>query len=135
MTHSCPNGHGEMVRETRSVPLTYKGQTIVADLPGFYCSKCDEGVCEGADLTAYTRAFNRLKARVQGLLAPEEIRRIRKKLNLTQELAGRIIGGGTEAFGKYEAGDILPSTGLDSALRLLDNRPEQLSVLMAERAA
>jgi HTH-type transcriptional regulator / antitoxin MqsA len=29
---------------------------------------------------------------------PEEIRRIRKKLHLTQEAAGLLIGGGPQAF-------------------------------------
>jgi HTH-type transcriptional regulator/antitoxin MqsA len=51
---------------------------------------------------------NRLKARSEGLLEPEEIKRIRKKLGLTQEVAGKVIGGGARAFQRYEAGDLLP---------------------------
>ena len=49
--------------------------------------------------------LNRLKARTEGLLEPEEIRRIRKKLGLTQAAAGELIGGGPRAFQKYETGD------------------------------
>ena len=65
------------------------------------------------------RALNRLKARTEGLLEPEEIKRIRKKLGLTQEAAGEIIGGGPRAFQKYETGDLLPSRAISSALALL----------------
>jgi HTH-type transcriptional regulator/antitoxin MqsA len=57
------------------------------------------------------RALNRLKARTEGLLEPEDIRRIRKRLGLTQEAAGELIGGGPRAFEKYENGDLLPSRG------------------------
>ena len=55
------------------------------------------------------RMLNRLKARAEGLLEPEEIRRIRKKLGLTQEQAGELIGGGPRAFQKYETGDCCPA--------------------------
>ena len=56
-----------------------------------------------------------LKARVEGLLEPEEIRRIRKKLHLTQEAAGLVIGGGPRAFQKYESGDLLPSRAISTS--------------------
>jgi HTH-type transcriptional regulator/antitoxin MqsA len=75
--------------------------------------------------------LNRLKARSEGLLEPEAIRRIRKKLRLTQELAGRVVGGGPRAFQKYECGDLLPSRAISSALILLDHNPVALAVLKA----
>ena len=77
--------------------------------------------------------LNRLKARVEGLLEPEEIRRIRKKLHLTQQAAGLLIGGGPRAFQKYESGDLLPSRAISSALILLAHNPEALDVLKARR--
>jgi HTH-type transcriptional regulator / antitoxin MqsA len=75
------------------------------------------------------RMLNRLKARGEGLLEPEEIRQIRKKLCLSQEAAGQLIGGGPRAFQKYESGDLLPSRAVSSALVLLDHAPHALSVL------
>jgi HTH-type transcriptional regulator/antitoxin MqsA len=73
--------------------------------------------------------LNHLKARSEGLLEPEEIRRIRKKLGLSQETAGLLIGGGPRAFQKYESGDMLPSRAVSSALVLLDHDPDALMVL------
>jgi len=68
------------------------------------------------------------------LLEPEEIRRIRKKLRLTQEAAGLVIGGGPRAFQKYESGDLLPSRAISSALVLLDHDPKALAVLRARQS-
>jgi HTH-type transcriptional regulator/antitoxin MqsA len=94
-------------------------------MPGWYCDQSEEGIHTGQDMKISDRALNRRKARVEGLLAPEEIKRIRKKLHITQEIAGLLIGGGPRAFQKYESGDLLPSNLLDhnpASLALLKNR-------------
>jgi HTH-type transcriptional regulator/antitoxin MqsA len=75
-----------------------------------------------------------MKARVEGLLEPEEIKRIRKKLRLTQVAAGELIGGGPRAFQKYESGDLLLSQGINSALILLDQNPKMLAVLKGRKS-
>jgi len=67
------------------------------------------------------------------LFEPADIRRIRKKLHLTQEKAGQVIGGGPRAFQKYETGDLLPSRAVSSVLAVLDHDPAALVVLMARR--
>ena len=51
------------------------------------------------------------------------------KLGLSQTAAGEIIGGGPRAFQKYEAGDLLPSRAISSALILLDHNPDGLTIL------
>jgi HTH-type transcriptional regulator / antitoxin MqsA len=116
-------------RDVRPFTLTYKGESVTFDMPGWYGDRPDEGVFDPEDMKISDRALNRLKARSEGLLEPAEIRRIRKKLGLTQEQAGRLIGGGPRAFQKYESGDLLPSRAVSSALSLLDYDPASLSVL------
>lgn len=118
-----------MRRDVRPMTLAYKGETITFDMPGWYCDQSDESIHTGADMKVSDRMLNRLKARHEGLLEPEEIQRIRKKLHLSQEAAGLIIGGGPRAFQKYESGDLLPSRAISSALVLLDHDPEALAVL------
>lgn len=116
-------------RDVRPMTLTYKGESITVEMPGWYGKEPDEGIHDGEDMKVSDRALNRLKARTEGLLEPEEIKRIRKKLKLTQEQAGEVIGGGTRAFQKYEAGDLLPSRAISSALVLLDRDPPALATL------
>ena len=130
-----PETGAPLHRDVRPLTLTYKGQSITFDMPGWYGERPDEGVFDPEDMKISDRALNRLKARTDGLLEPEEIRRIRKRLRLTQEAAGPLIGGGPRAFQKYETGDLLPSRAISSALALLDHDPSGLAILTARHAA
>ncbi|WP_241782040.1 type II toxin-antitoxin system MqsA family antitoxin [Acidithiobacillus thiooxidans] len=56
----------------------------------------------------------------------EDIRRIRRKLHLTQVEAARLTGGGRNAFSRYERGEASPMPAMMNLLRLLDNHPELL---------
>ena len=123
-----------MRRDMRPMTLTCKGESITFDMSGWYCDQSEESIHTGADMKVSDRMLNRLKARHEGLLEPEEIRRIRKKLRLTQEAAGLMIGGGPRAFQKYESGDLLQSRAISSALVLLDRDPRALAVLKARQA-
>ena len=102
-----PETGAPLHRDVRPMTITYKGESVIVDMPGWYGEGPDEGIFEPEDMKVSDRALNLLKARTEGLLEPEEIKRIRKKLGLTQEAAGEIIGGGPRAFQKYEAGDFL----------------------------
>ena len=82
-----------MQRGVRPMTLEYKGAHVTFDMPGWYCDSSEESIHTGEDMKASDRALNRLKAEVDGLPLPEEIKRIRTKLGLTQEQAGELIGG------------------------------------------
>lgn len=124
-----PETGAPLHRDVRPFTLTYRGESITVDMPGWYGEHPDAGIFDPDDMKVSDRALHRLKARTEGLLEPEEIRRIRKKLRLTQAAAGEIIGGGPRAFQKYETGDLLPSRAISSALVLLDSNPKGLDVL------
>ena len=131
----CPETGAPMYRGVRPMTLTYKGESLTFDMPGWYCVQSEESIHTGEDMKVSDRKLNFLKARNEGLLEPDEIRRIRKKLHLSQEAAGLLIGGGPRAFQKYESGDLLPSRAVSSALLLLDHDPAALSVLETHRKA
>jgi len=125
----CPATGAPMERGVRPMTIEYKGAKLTVEMPGWYCKESDESIHTGEDMKVSDRALNRLKAERDGLPSPEEIKRIRIKLGLTQEQAGELIGGGPRAFQKYEAGDLLPSRAIGSALALLDHDPSSLAVL------
>lgn len=130
----CPKTGAPMHRDARPMTLTYKGESVTFDMPGWYCDQSKESIHTGEDMKVSDRMLNRLKARSEGLLSPEEIRRIRKKLRLSQEASGLVIGGGPRAFQKYESGDLLPSRAISSALMLLDHNPKSLAVLKTRQS-
>ncbi len=131
---SCPQTGEPMFRDVRPMTISWKGRQHVFDMPGWYCTLSDESIHTGDDMKISDRALNRLKAEVSGLLVPEAVRRIRKRLGLTQKNAGLVIGGGANAFQKYESGDVLVSHAISSALLLLERDPAGLSILQQHAA-
>jgi HTH-type transcriptional regulator / antitoxin MqsA len=118
-----------MVRDVRPMKLTYRGESITVDMPGWYCRDSDESVHIGNDMEVSDRALRILKARAEHLLSSSDIRRIRKALGLTQREAGEIIGGGPNAFQKYESGEILASRAVSNFLRVLERHPDEIAAL------
>lgn len=125
----CPATGKAMVRGLRPMTITYKGLTSIFDMPGWYCTESGESIHTGEDMKVSDRALIRLKAKAEGVLEPSSIRQIRRKLKLTQKEAGRLIGGGPNAFQKYESGEVLASHAITSALLLLDQNPGGLTIL------
>ena len=104
---ACPETGAPMYRDTRPMTVAYKGETATFDMPGWYCDASEESIHSGSDLKVSDRALTELKAKVEGRLTPKAVKRIRKRLKLTQKDAGHLIGGGPNAFQKYECGDVL----------------------------
>ena len=69
--------------------------------------------------------------RIDGLLTGEQIKEIRKRLSLTQAKAAQLVGGGPNAFSKYERGEVTQSVAMNQLLRLLDALPDALAILSA----
>lgn len=67
-------------------------------------------------------------------MTPDRIRAIRERLDLTQEEAGALLGGGPRAFTKYESGSMKPRAAAISLLRVLEADPEAVWVLRGEEA-
>lgn len=133
----CPVcGAGNLVRESRDLSFTYGGRSTVIRQSGDFCNACGEGIFSSDESERYLAAVNAFRALVNAeLLAPGEVRRIRKKLRLTQKEAGEIFGGGIRAFSQYERGETRQGKALDKLLRLLDRHPELLDELRVRDAA
>jgi putative zinc finger/helix-turn-helix YgiT family protein len=66
---------------------------------------------------AYSVERDRIRKR-DGLLSGEEISAIRKTYSLSQRDAALLFGGGSNAFNKYETGEVLQSAAMDRLLRV-----------------
>ncbi len=67
-------------------------------------------------------------------LKPDQIRVIREGLGLSQREAGSILGGGPNAFAKYESGTLAPAAALANLLLVLRDNPAALSTLRPDHA-
>ncbi|MBF2717400.1 type II TA system antitoxin MqsA family protein [Agrobacterium vitis] len=128
----CPVcGGAELTHETREIPYTYKGKTItIKGIEGDFCHACNEVILDrlnGDEYATKIRAFKRQVNEEAGI-DPDFIAKVRKKLDLDQKEAGRVFGGGDNAFSRYERGRAKPPVSLVKLLTILDKHPE----LMAE---
>ena len=116
---------GELLRRVmRPFAVVYKGVTITVDLPGYYPVGEGDGVHVGRDMGVVDDALRALKEKIDGLPSPATIRRVRKKLKLTQREAGALLKVGENAFDKYERGLVEPSGPTSQLIKLLDRHPE-----------
>ena len=130
-----PETGATLTRGVRRTPVEYRHGSVTVDLPGWYPDGDGDGLHDATDMRLLDRALNRLKAEAEGLPDADEIRRIRRRLRLSQRRAGELLGGGPRAFQKYEAGDVLVSRPMANLLKLLDAEPSLLARLGDQRAA
>ena len=116
-------------RDVRQQTVSVGSLSRVVEVPGWYPDDDSDSIHSGADLKAANDAFVALRAAYA-----ERVRTVRKRLKLTQEEAGRIIGGGRRAFQKYESGATPPSDAAVGLLEILDRHPEEVETLRQLRS-
>lgn len=104
-------------------------RVVVRRLSGWRCHSCHEIVFDRTSGERYGAAGDELVLR-QRERQRKEIRRIRRKLGLSQIAAARLTGGGHNAFSRYERGEVVPLPAVVNLFRLLDRHPELLKDLM-----
>lgn len=98
------------------------------EVPGWYPEDDSDSIHSGVELQTLDEAYMELRAAYAA-----RVKAVRKKLRLTQEEAGRVIGGGRRAFQKYESGAMPPSDAAVGLLEILDRHPEELETLKSIR--
>ena len=123
-------GAERMVRfENEAFLVEHRGETLdVEGLAGWKCGECGEIEFESESATRYGKAGDELVLRARRREG-EEIKRIRKKLGLSQVEAAHLTGGGHNAFSRYERGEAVPLASVINLLKLLDRHPDLLGEL------
>jgi HTH-type transcriptional regulator/antitoxin MqsA len=112
-----------------SFAIEHAGATATVDgLSGWRCGACGEVEFDAASARRYAAAGDALVLRARERQR-KEIRRIRRKLGLSQVAAARLTGGGHNAFSRYERGEAAPLPAVVNLFRLLDKHPELLKDL------
>ncbi len=130
----CPVcGAAELVRDTRDMPYTYKGEsTLIPALTGDYCPACAEVVLDMEEAERFGQQIREFNKQVNAAIVdPQFIVGVRKKLKLDQREAAELFGGGVNAFSRYENGKTKPPLALVKLLKVLDRHPELLGEVRA----
>jgi len=132
ITHDCPACGERMILDTRTLRASLDGMSHeVPDVHGWFCDACGEiEFTDNDSAQRYAEAMDALVLARRARLAAE-IRRMRKRIRLTQKEAGEIFGGGVNAFSRYERGETDPPKATFKLLRLLSAHPEHLDEVRA----
>lgn len=124
-TRSCPScGCPDLVFEQRDIPFDYKHERLLVEqVRGWFCTSCHEALLADGEGVRYAAEIDRFVQNVDARQA-EELRRIRRKLHLTQKEAAQLFGGGVNAFSEYERGVTKPAKATLVLLKILDKHPD-----------
>jgi HTH-type transcriptional regulator/antitoxin MqsA len=95
--------------ENETFTIEHAGARIKLEgLSGWRCGACGEVEFDADSARRYAAAGDELVLRERAQQS-KDIRRIRRKLGLSQVAAARLTGGGHNAFSRYERGEATPS--------------------------
>ena len=114
----------------------YKGQEFsLSNTEYSVCSECGFDVVLPDQKRRNEARVRDEHRRMDGLLTGQQIKTIRKGLGLSQADAARLMGGGANAFSKYERGEVTQSVAMNQLLRVLAHAPDALCVLRARKSS
>lgn len=113
----------------RKFKINHAGMTAtIENLSGWRCRNCGEVEFDASSAQRYAKAGDNLVLQARHRQSTE-LRRIRRKLKLSQVAAARLTGGGHNAFSRYERGEATPLPATTNLFRLLDKHPNLLKEL------
>jgi putative zinc finger/helix-turn-helix YgiT family protein len=132
---TCAACNSGKVKKVRDEFLARYNRALISipDVELCECWSCGKRFFTADQVKAVSLAVKRLARVKAGLLAPEEIVDIRRKLRLSQSELERLFGLGSKVVTRWETGRVVQSKAADVALRLLALDPENLKRLRLRR--
>lgn len=129
----CPLcGRGTVSVVDGPVRVDFRDASYVVSLRHEVCSSCGEQFFSPAEVDQLQSLAAGAARHERGLLAPDEIRALRRDLGLSQERLERLLGLGPKTIVRWEKGTVLQSVAADRLLRSLRFFPELLELLVEE---
>ena len=111
-------GDGQLHHKISNEPIEYKGIKGHYSVHYSQCDVCKAESADSSDMLFNKRELVRFKKKVDQVPFGVEIVAMRKQLNMTQQVASEIFGGGPVAFSKYENDDLVPDEAMVGLLKL-----------------
>lgn len=130
MNAFCPNCEKETEQKfiDKVEEIDIRGETIPIQMEYYHCEECGENFeIPRPDYDPLDAAYREYRNR-KGMAQPEEIKKFRKELGLTQKELSEIIGIGIATVNRYENG-ALQSEAHDQAIRLCMQPANLLKIL------
>jgi HTH-type transcriptional regulator/antitoxin MqsA len=122
----CPVcGERAMSISRDPIPVEFRdGSYIVEGFEYELCAACGESLHAPGQIDAIHAQAAGLARAERGLLTPEQIRKLRKDLGLTQTQLERVLGVGPKTITRWEKGTVFQSAVADNFMRKIWEHPE-----------
>ena len=125
---------GSLKPITFSDSFTYQGRSLQVDgLHGMLCENCGAKPILTEQILLNQEKIADAKRIASGMFTGHEIRQIRERLKLSQKDCAVRLGGGANAFSKYERGEVIQSDAMDTLLYIVNKFPFTLDALRERR--
>lgn len=136
---NCPNGHGKMeeknLAQYEAADILGMRSVTIKNLPAFVCLSCEERIIAGEVLEKVHANLLFLVLTSEYVLSAEEVRFVRKALQLSQaELADR-LGVHRTTVTRWEIGEVPIEPTVSIAIRALAAVPKVSSASADQRKA
>lgn len=136
MRKICPVcGEGELeARHDRVYRFSVgRRKHVVEGLEHSVCNRCETSTCSGEQMDRNADKIEAFQAALPHYLSPEQIGDLRASFGLSQASAALIFGGGRNSFSKYERGEITPTEGVVTLMKLALAMPQTVVFLAKEK--
>lgn len=127
-------GSEEQISLIEDETIQHKEQQLVVPMAFTRCAGCGYEYVPASQIKENDMAVLAAKRMADGLLTPQQIFEARVALGLTQSEAANLLGGGRNAFSKYERGEVAQSEAMDRLIRLCSRYPVLLQDLKRQCA-
>jgi putative zinc finger/helix-turn-helix YgiT family protein len=126
---NCVICGGNAVAVVEQKQARYRDEVVEVSREFFRCESCQEEFVTPKQHGVYVAAVKNEVRRRHGLLSPERIIQIRKKLGLTQAEIEELLNAGPKVVVRWESGKVIQSGSHDNMLRLLERDPSLIEHL------
>lgn len=133
MSNICPACEsGVLVAFCGEQEINYAGRALlVRGLSFSRCPVCGEELALPEQAKLNDVLFADAKREADDLWTSSRIKEWRMKWSLSQQQAAKLLGGGANAFSKYERGEVIQSSQMNLLMRLFDDVPDARKYIRA----
>lgn len=126
MSTTCPIcDEGNLIATTKATTLRYGDALLqIPSVAVSVCSACGEEIVFPDQARANDLRYSDAKREHDGLWTSHRINEWRMRWGLSQQQAAQLLGGGVNAFSKYERGEVMQSRSMDLLMRMYDQVPD-----------
>jgi HTH-type transcriptional regulator/antitoxin MqsA len=133
---ACGRCGGSVTVSDDPVPVELRGETMwVPGVEHGSCGGCGEVFLDLSAVKVVQQEAVRRSKQARGLLAPDEIRDLRRSLGMSQAAFEHLLGTGPKTVVRWERGTVFQTATADRLMRVIRESPQTVDMLRSMGSA